>query len=130
MRGMQARARASVRRPMRRALLITAVLVAGCGSPERPPEDVARNYVASDDPEKCDKDADIAFLETQTHKKDEAAREECRRNVERSKPPKDVKVLGKEVNGNRAEVELEASGQHIRVLLRRLGGYWRVTGFR
>ncbi|HEX8121789.1 MAG TPA: hypothetical protein VF549_11050 [Solirubrobacteraceae bacterium] len=115
---------------MRRALLITAVLLAGCGSPERSPEEVARNYVASDDPDKCDKDADIAFLESQTHKKDEAAREECRRNVERSEPPKSVRVLESKVDGNRAVVELEASGQRIRVLLRRLGGYWRVTGFR
>lgn len=114
---------------MRRALLL-AVLFAGCGGggAERAPGDVAREYVASDDPAKCD-DADLAFLERQTRRRGDAARAACRRNVERTQPPGGVRVRSQKTDGDRAEVLLEAGGQDVRVVLRRAGGRWLVAGF-
>lgn len=118
---------AAVRRATAAVLLAA---LAGCGGGgDRPPEDVARDYVASDDPAKCD-DADLGFLERQTRRRGEEAREVCRRNVERTRPPKDVRVRSQQVRGDGAEVLLEADGQLVRVLLRRAGDDWRVTGFR
>ena len=101
---------------------------AACGGGEdRPPEEVAREYVASDDPGKCD-DADLGFLERQTGEKGEAARDVCRRNVERSDPPREVRVSRHDVEGERATVLLDADGQRVRVTLRRSGGRWLVAG--
>ncbi len=115
---------------MRRPATTIAVLaaLAGCGSDPIPPQEVARNYVAGDDPAKC-ADVDIGFLERQTGVEGEKAREECRRSVERARPPRDVRVRSTKVDGNRAEVLLEASGQRLTVTLRRLDNRWRVTGF-
>ena len=112
-------------RPVVAALVLAALV--GCGGEQRTPEEVAREYLASDDPAKCD-DADLAFLERQTPRKGEAAREACRRSVERSDPPTNVRVRSHEVRGDRAEVLLEAAGQRVRVTLRRSGDDWRVTG--
>ena len=106
-------------------LAVVLVAVAGCGGDDRSPQDVAREYVASDDPEKCD-DADLAFLERQTRERGDAAREACRRSVERGSPPKGVRVVEAETRGDEAEVRLEAAGQRIRVRLRRDGDRWRV----
>ncbi|MDQ5808954.1 MAG: hypothetical protein M3320_09780, partial [Actinomycetota bacterium] len=62
--------------------LLAALLAGGCGGGgDRPPEEVARDYVASGDPAKCD-DADFGFLERQSRRKGEEAREACRRSVE------------------------------------------------
>ncbi|HEV2814047.1 MAG TPA: hypothetical protein VGW10_12415 [Solirubrobacteraceae bacterium] len=113
-------------RPAATVLVLAAL--AGCGGDEpRAPEEVARAYVASDDPAKCD-DADLAFLERQSKRKGDAARQACRRSVESTSPPKDVRVRSQKVRGDRAEVVLEASGQRLRVTLRRSGDAWRVTG--
>ena len=109
------------------AIVLLLAALAGCGGEQRPPDDVAREYVASDDPGKCD-DADLAFLERQSRRDGEAARDACRRSVEQSSPPTDVRVRSHEVRGDRAEVVLVASGQTLRVTLRRSGDVWRVTG--
>ena len=105
----------------------TAALLLACGS-SPPPEEVARTYVASDDPEKCG-DAAIEFLERQTGRRGEDARATCERNVERSDPPSGVRVVGHRVRGDRAQVRLEAGGQDVRVDLERRDGDWKVTGF-
>ena len=101
-------------------------LLLACGASPAP-EEVARSYVASDDPEKCD-DAALEFLERQTRRRGEDARAACERNVERSDPPSPVRVVGHRVRGDRAEVRLEAGGQTVRVDLERRDGDWKVTG--
>ena len=113
---------------MRRA--IAAALLAalsGCGGDDRSPREVARTYVAGDDPEKCD-DADLRFLERSTGRRGDAAREACRQSVEEARPPRDVRVRSEKVTGDRAEVVLDAAGQSLRVTLRRGDGGWLVTG--
>ena len=115
---------------MRRAAtaLLLVAASSGCGGDDRSPSEVARTYVAADDPGKCD-DADLAFLERQTRRSGDAARSACRRSVERTKPPRDVRVLSERVRGEGASVDLVAGGQDVRVLLRRAGDRWLVTGF-
>jgi hypothetical protein len=110
------------------ALLLAALAGCGGGGGERSPSEVARDYVAGDDPEKCD-DADQRFLERQTRRKGDAAREACRRSVEESRPPREVSVRSESVDGDEAEVLLEAAGQSLRVTLRRTDDRWLVTGF-
>jgi len=109
------------------AAAATAALLASCGG-ERSAQEVARTYVASDDPGKCD-DAALPFLERQSRRRGEAARKACREAVERARPLRDVRVTGRSVGGDRAEVRLEASGQEVTVRLARTEGRWLVTGF-
>ena len=112
---------------MRRAFLVAVIALAGCGGEARAPEDVARQYVASDDPAKCD-DADLAFLEEQTGEDGAAARDACRRNVERTSPPRDVRYVSQSARGELRTVRLEADGQDVRVELRPEGDDWLVVG--
>ncbi|HEX8084925.1 MAG TPA: hypothetical protein VF529_11605 [Solirubrobacteraceae bacterium] len=109
-------------------LLATALLavLAGCGGDERSPDEVAREYLTSDDPAKCE-DADPAFLERQTRKEGDEAIEQCRRNVESGSPPKGVRYVNIAVAGDRATVRFEVSGQPVRVSLRHRGDRWLVT---
>ena len=119
---------------MFRALLVTLVLaapLAGCGEsgpPARGAEQVAREYVASRDPAKCD-DAALPFLERQTRERGEAARAACRRAAARLRPPRRVRVTGMVREGDRARVRLEADGQRVAIELERRDGRWLVTGF-
>ena len=112
----------------RHSLAIVLLLAAGCGGGERSPQDVAREYVASDDPSKCD-DAELRFLERQTHRRGDAAREACRDSVRTTDPPRDVKVRSKKVDGDDAGVLLDADGQEVVVKMRRVDGRWLVAGF-
>ena len=115
-----------------RALPITAVVLlalAGCGGTDaRSVQEVAQEYLTSDDPAKC-RDADLAFLERESGRKGEAARDACRRSVERTSPPQRVEHRGLAVKGSRAEVHFVADGQDVTVLLRKVGERWLVTGF-
>lgn len=112
---------------MRLPLIIAvAVLLAGCGA-EPKPEKIARDYVASTNPDKCDY-VDLEFLERLTERRGKAARRACRDATMRFRPPQDVKVGRSEVKGNRAEVELVASGQDITVRLERREDRWLVSG--
>ena len=109
--------------------LVALLALAGCGGTEaRSVEEVARDYVASDKPSKCN-DADLAFLERESRRKGEAARDACRRSVERTTPPGEVETRGVSVKGGRAEIRLVADGQQVTVLLRKVGERWLVTGF-
>lgn len=109
--------------------LLALLALAGCGGSEaRSVDEVARDYLASDDPAKCN-DADLAFLEQQSKRKGDAARAACRRSVERTSPPKEVESRGSSVKGGRAEVRFLADGQAVTVLLRKVGERWLVTGF-
>jgi len=115
--------------PRPRVLLLSlaaAGLLAGCGD-QRPPEEVARRYVASDDPGKC-KDAAQSFLERQTRRRGEAARAACRRAVERVGRPLEVAVASREVRDDRAEIGLRANGQRVAVRLVKRDGRWQVVG--
>ena len=116
---------------MRRArtgILVAAasVLASACAS-STPPEEVARSYIASDDPAKCD-DAALSFLEAQTGRRGEAARAACERNVEQTDPPAGVRVISHSVRSGRAEVRIEAGGQEVLVTLVRRDDAWEVTG--
>lgn len=110
----------------RLALLGAAALLAACGD-DRSAQEVARGYVASDDPEKCD-DVSQAFLERQTRRRGDAARSACERAVKRFRPPSGVSVTSASERGDRAEVRLEASGQDVLVRLERRGDRWLVVG--
>jgi hypothetical protein len=113
---------------MRRAATAVVLLaLSGCGGDERSPEEVARAYVASDDPAKCD-DADLRFLEGQTRERGDEARAACRRNVETTTPPRDVRVRSTGTRGDDAVVLLETAGELIRVQLARDGDRWIVVG--
>ena len=112
-------------RPLPLALVLLAL--AGCGGDARSAEEVARAYVAEDDPAKCD-DADLGFLERQTGEAGEAARGACRRNVERTDPPEDVRVVDVSGRGELRVVRLEADGQDVRVTLRPADDAWAVVG--
>jgi hypothetical protein len=108
---------------------VTLALLTACGGGDggdRAPEDVARRYVASEDPAKCD-DATQALLERNSRRRGAAARKACREAVARFDPPAGVKVTGKEVEGNRARVDLRAGGQDVTVSLTRDGDRWRVS---
>lgn len=109
------------------ALLGAAVAVlAGCGG-GRSPEQVARTYVGGEGPARCDAAAQ-AFLERQTGRRGDAAREACLRAAERLPPPAGVRVTGTTERGDRAEVALEAGGQDVLVRLERRRDRWLVTG--
>lgn len=109
--------------------LLAVALLGGCGDgAARAPQEVARAYVAGGDPAKCD-DAALAFLERQTDRRGDAAREACRRAVARGRPPQEVRVTGQDAAGDRARVQLEADGQRVSVELERQDGRWLVAGF-
>ena len=114
---------------MRRApLALLLAALAGCGGgDDRSPQEVAREYVAGKGAARCD-DADLAFLERQTRRSGDAARDACRRSAENVRPPRDVRVRSHTVEGDRAEVVLEAAGQALRVTLVRRDGRWLVSG--
>ena len=97
-----------------------------CGGAEDP-DQVALEYVRSDDPAKCERAA-TAFLEQQTGRRGAAARRACERAVREADPPGDVRVVGTDVRGSRADVRLEADTQDVRVTLERRGDRWLVSG--
>lgn len=110
--------------------LLALLALAGCGGDgARSVDEVAREYLISDDPGKC-RDADLAFLEQQSRRKGQAARDACRRSVAETKPPRRVEVRGVAVKGGRAEVRFLADGQNVTVLLRKVAEQWLVTGLR
>jgi len=107
--------------------VVAAAALAACGGDGRSAEDVARGYVAGDDPAKCD-DAAPAFLERRTRRRGEAARAACRAAVERFEAPKGVRVTSASHRGDSSEVRLVANGQKLSVRLARRDGRWLVTG--
>lgn len=107
-------------------VLLAVLALAGCGG-AKAPEEVALDYVRSDDPAKCE-EASPAFLERQTRRRGAAARQACERAVRGSDPPDEVEVVDEEVRGDRAEVRLEADTQDVLVTLERRGDDWLVSG--
>jgi hypothetical protein len=118
------------------------VLVAGCGEGAKP-QDVARDYVATNKASKCDA-LDRALVEQLTAKRGDAALATCRENVVRFPAPRDVKVAqvktsesgsesedererAGEAGGEEAEVRLVIDGKEAEVRLRKLEGEWRIV---
>jgi hypothetical protein len=114
------------------ALVAAAVLAAGCG--EEKPADVARAYVATNEPGKCAM-LTQGLLEQLTGDQGQAARAACRRNVVRFAAPKDVRVRGGEgeegeegEEAGETEVELVVDGHPADVKLVRHGEHWLIAG--
>jgi hypothetical protein len=122
------------------ALMAGLVLVAGCGEGAKP-QDVARDYVATNKASKCDA-LDRALVEQLTAKRGDAALATCRENVVRFPAPRDVKVAqvktsesgseaererAGEAGGEEAEVRLVIDGKEAEVRLRKLEGEWRIV---
>jgi hypothetical protein len=114
------------------ALVAAAVLAAGCG--EEKPADVARSYVATNKPAKCDL-LTQGLLEQLTGRQGGSARAACRRNVVRFPAPKDVRVRGgAEEQGEEGEeageteVQLVVDGHPADVKLVHRGEQWLIAG--
>jgi hypothetical protein len=107
------------------AALLMLGLVA-CGG-TKPPQDVAREYVATNAPRKCDA-LTQSLVERLTQRRGEAARAACRRNVARFAAPRDVKVRQTHAEGRVAEVQLIADGRPAEIRLVKQGGRWRISG--
>jgi hypothetical protein len=114
------------------------LLLAGCGAGK--PEDVAVSYVATNDASKCAL-LTQALVEQLTHRRGDAARATCRRNVVRFPAPKDVRVRrvngGEEDKGEEheseggveaeSEVELVADGHEAEVRLVKQHEHWQIA---
>jgi hypothetical protein len=111
------------------AAILAAAVLAGCG--EVKPEDVARQYVATNTASKCDV-LTQGLVEQLTGQQGQAARAACRRNVVRFPAPKDVRVRGGEEadkgEAGEAEVGLVVDGHPADVKLVRHGEQWLIAG--
>jgi hypothetical protein len=116
------------------ATVVLVLVVAGCGEGNKP-EQVARDYVATNAASKCGV-LDLALVEQLTGKRGSAARAECRRNVTRFPAPRQVTVQAVRTagtgdpdgSGGASEVQLVADGHPAEVRLRRQHGQWQIVG--
>jgi hypothetical protein len=117
-------------------VLLAGLLVACGGGEERGPSDVAREFVATSSPAKCDLLAQ-PLLEQLTTENGEAARAACRRNVVRFPAPRDVRLRDGGGEAERdadadaaadAEVELLVDGREAGVKLNKRDGRWLIVG--
>ena len=107
------------------AALAGLLVAAGCGTAERPPDEVAREFVTSTEPSKCGL-LTRELLERQTGRRGEAALRFCERNVVRLPPPSEVRLVESEVRGRRAQVELVVDQREERLELVRGEDGWRI----
>jgi hypothetical protein len=114
------------------AAVAAATVLAGCG--EEKPADVARSYVATNKPSKCDL-LTQGLVEQLTGRQGAEARATCRHNVVRFAAPEDVRVRGgeeqdegEESEAGEAEVELVVDGHPADVKLVRQGEHWLIAG--
>ena len=107
------------------AVLVVVTLTA-CGG-TKPPQDVAREYLATNAPSKCDA-LTQALVERLTQRRGAAARAACRRNVARFAAPHDVKVRRTHADDRVADVELLADGRPAEIRLVKHAGRWRIAG--
>ena len=105
--------------------LAVLLVAAGCGTAERPPDEVAREFVTSTEPSKCGL-LTRELLERQTGRRGEAALRFCERNVVRLPPPSEVRLVESEVRGRRAQVELVVDQREERLELVRGEDGWRI----
>jgi len=114
-------------RPKRIALALASVLaVAACGSTaERPPDEVAREFVTSTSPAKC-RLLTTELLERQTGRRGADALRFCERSVAGRPAPTEVRVIESEIRGGKAQVELVVDQREERVELVRREEGWRI----
>jgi hypothetical protein len=125
------------------ALVLAAAVIAGCGGEGPGPQDVARDFVATNSPAKCDLLAQ-SLVEQLTEQKGTAARDACRRNVVRYAAPKEVRLPEGEgesageaererereeaAEGTAAKVDLLVDGRETGVQLNKRDGRWLIVG--
>ncbi len=103
-----------------------AALAAACGAAgERPPEEIAREFITSTSPAKC-RLLTTELLEEQTGRRGPAALRFCERSVAGRPAPADVRVLEAEVLGGKAQVELVVDQREERIELVRREEGWRI----
>lgn len=117
--------------------MLAAGVLAGCGGEGPGPQDVARDFVATNAPSKCELLAQ-PLVEQLTEKTGAAARAECRRNVVRFAAPKEVRLPGGEseaerereraAEGTAAKVDLLVDGRETGVQLNKRDGRWLIVG--
>lgn len=113
--------------PTRPILLLTVVVLAGCGGGASPPE-IVRDYVTSNEPAKC-KLLTRALLERQTGRRGADALRFCATNVVREQPPADLRIVESETRGGRALVELVVGDAEERIELVKEPEGWRIADF-
>lgn len=113
--------------PPRRALPLLLVLAAGCGGGDSPQE-VARDFLATNEPEKCGLVLP-ELLERQTGRPGEAAIRFCEQNAGRTAPAGDIRIIESEVRGGIATVELVVDDREERFALVKRDGKWRIAEF-
>ena len=114
--------------PTRPLLLLALVaLLAGCGG-DPSPQEVARDYVTSNEPAKC-KLLTRELLERQTGRRGEEALRYCEANVVREPAPPELRIIETEVRHGRALVEVVVGDEEERIELVKRSGGWRIVAF-
>ena len=108
-------------------LAAAGVMLAACGGGDSP-QAVAKEFVTSVDPGKCELLAPET-LERVTGRRGKAALDLCKGNVRGAQVPDDAKVIESEVEKGRAEVELIANQREEKLQLVKRDGKWLITDF-
>jgi hypothetical protein len=120
------------------ALVLAAAVLVGCGGEGPGPQDVARDFVRTNAPAKCDLLAQ-SLVEQLTEQRGAAARDACRRNVVRFAAPREVRLPEGEgeaerereaqaAEGTAAKVDLLVDGRETGVQLNKRDGRWLIVG--
>jgi hypothetical protein len=104
--------------------LLTGVLLASCGSSS--PADAVRQAAGSVGPSRCDVYTD-SFFERVAGLSAAAGRASCRQ-LARSVPAVQVRIVQVQTNGNTAQVTAQAAGRTVTYRLVRVGGRWMIDG--
>ena len=114
--------------PARPSLLfVLVVLLAGCGG-DPSPQEVARDYVTSNEPAKCEL-LTRELLERQTGRRGEEALRFCEANVVREQPPAELEIVESETRGGRTLVEVIVDQEEERIELVKRPEGWRIADF-
>jgi len=114
--------------PARRLPLLAVLLtLAACGGGASPQE-VARDYVTSNEPAKC-KLVTRELLERLTGRRGAEALRFCEANVVREQPPEQLEIVESETRGGRALVEVIVGEEEERIELVKAPEGWRIADF-
>lgn len=108
-------------------LLVLLAVLGGCGG-DPSPQEVARDYVTSNEPAKC-KLLTRALLERQTGRRGADAVRFCEANVVREQAPSKLRVIETEVVDGRALVEVVVDDAEERIELVKRAEGWRIDAF-